>query len=416
MKGRKIILVVLICVCNMLYAQTTTISGAISIFNSCGNSGCDVNCDETSYYTIYSPQTACNGTAYAGNCSGGSPGTHYSTYISINIPAGCTATVTAEYGGPNNYTTTCSDSRMDAGGPDLVGISSGASNNPLLASWSGTTATLGGTSNIGTCSFGAGGNGSGATLNGGAGSTGCYTSGGGGNANVLCTATGIAGLTDVTVWGAANRGDEIITYTVTATGASCPLGVTVLPIELISFAAYQKDNGVNVKWATANEINNNYFVLEYSINALEFIPVKEIKGAGNSFQKKEYEYFFNEDIGNYIPYFRLKQVDYNGKFKYSPVIMSGTSYGAPVSRNGIVAFYNYKEELIVSKFSLENESNVKFELYDINGRKIFFTENKLYNRGDQEAEIDAPDQPGIYYLMYYASDKAPEYKKIVVQK
>ena len=85
---------------------------------------------------------------------------------------------------------------------------------------------------------------------------------------------------------------------------------TPLPIELIKFEASKNSNWIDLNWETASEINNDYFVVEKSIDSKEWSQVITLAGAGNSSTKNEYsEIDLNPYIG--ISYYRLKQMDYN---------------------------------------------------------------------------------------------------------
>jgi hypothetical protein len=93
-----------------------------------------------------------------------------------------------------------------------------------------------------------------------------------------------------------------------------------LPINLLHFdAVNMNDEHVQINWATASEINNDYFVVEKSQDAQIFTQVLTKKGAGYSSQVINYQ---DQDIEPYqgISYYRLKQVDYDGKFSYSDII------------------------------------------------------------------------------------------------
>ena len=57
---------------------------------------------------------------------------------------------------------------------------------------------------------------------------------------------------------------------------------TVLPVELVDFQAETRGEEVVLTWATASEINNDYFTVERSSDGVSFEPIAEIKGAGNS--------------------------------------------------------------------------------------------------------------------------------------
>ncbi|MCX6290527.1 MAG: hypothetical protein NT126_02030, partial [Bacteroidetes bacterium] len=93
-----------------------------------------------------------------------------------------------------------------------------------------------------------------------------------------------------------------------------------LPIELLKFDAYPKEQMVITDWSTASEINNDYFTLERSSNGLEFYEIGKIRGAGNSSVTLNYS-FPDEHPLTGISYYRLKQTDFDGRFSYSPVVM-----------------------------------------------------------------------------------------------
>ena len=89
-----------------------------------------------------------------------------------------------------------------------------------------------------------------------------------------------------------------------------------LPIELVSFE-YKDGKFI---WATASETNNDYFVVEYSGNGHDWVECTEHIG---SLSNAGYTYSavpiiqINKSL---FSYFRLKQVDLDGKSSYSRVI------------------------------------------------------------------------------------------------
>lgn len=95
---------------------------------------------------------------------------------------------------------------------------------------------------------------------------------------------------------------------------------SVLPIELLYFSGEQKYCNQNIiSWATATETNSDHFEIERSSDAINFKTIKEIPGAINSLETKKYVYVdSNPESG--INYYRLKQVDLDGSFKYAPII------------------------------------------------------------------------------------------------
>lgn len=94
-----------------------------------------------------------------------------------------------------------------------------------------------------------------------------------------------------------------------------------LPVELTYFTAKSERNGVLLNWQTANEENNNYFQIEHSTDGLTFNTLDRIMGNGNTNELSNYSYFDEKPKPGYN-YYRLKQVDFNGTFEYSKIIVS----------------------------------------------------------------------------------------------
>jgi hypothetical protein len=90
-----------------------------------------------------------------------------------------------------------------------------------------------------------------------------------------------------------------------------------LPVELLTFQVNCIENqGVQIYWATASETNNAYFNIERSTDAEKWDTIATVPGAGNSNEIKYYSLNDNQYI-NSAAYYRLKQTDYNGHYKYS---------------------------------------------------------------------------------------------------
>lgn len=92
---------------------------------------------------------------------------------------------------------------------------------------------------------------------------------------------------------------------------------TPLPVELLSFTAVKDGEGsVNVYWVTGIEINSAEFVIEKSVDGVNFTVVNVVEAAGNSEDKISYE-TLDHDPYEGVSYYRLKQVDLDGSFVYT---------------------------------------------------------------------------------------------------
>lgn len=95
---------------------------------------------------------------------------------------------------------------------------------------------------------------------------------------------------------------------------------TPLPVNLISFSARCQNSDIIVDWVTATELNNNYFILERSNDAVLFTEIAKINGAGNSNTIISYRFVDKNAKNQAINYYRLKQVDFDGKTTTSEII------------------------------------------------------------------------------------------------
>jgi hypothetical protein len=89
-----------------------------------------------------------------------------------------------------------------------------------------------------------------------------------------------------------------------------------LPIEYLTFAANRIGDKVQLDWSTISETNNKFFSIERSKDCKSFEKIGEIEGAGNSNITLNYLFYDDSPIKE-VSYYRIKQVDFDGKFTYS---------------------------------------------------------------------------------------------------
>ena len=156
-------------------------------------------------------------------------------------------------------------------------------------------------------------------------------------------------------------------------GFSNCLGLSTLPVELISFDVKLIKSTVLIQWATGSEINNDYFEVQTSKNGVNWETIHVVKGAGNS-TNVIYYVSYDSKIDNYdIKYYRLKQFDYDGKNETSQIRL--------INFKNEIFFeaYNGGDNLVIkATFSKTAVINV----YDINGKsirvKVMGGENVIY--------------------------------------
>jgi len=143
-------------------------------------------------------------------------------------------------------------------------------------------------------------------------------------------------------------------------------GSTALPIKLISFDASKENSSVILNWETASELNNDQFIIERSIDAVNFESIGKVQGSGTTNTPISYSF---SDANNpaSIVYYRLKQVDYDGTTTTHSMVsidMSNNNEGTLLKKALVL---NTKLSL---ELNLEATSATKISLLDINGKLI----------------------------------------------
>lgn len=191
------------------------------------------------------------------------------------------------------------------------------------------------------------------------------------------------------------------------TGPGCfplsdPKCSTFLPIELINFYAQSEGEAVKTWWATATEINNDYFTIERTADVVNFEVVGTVGGAGNSSQTMYYTFTDAQPLHG-ISYYRLKQTDFNGQFKYFNWV--AVSYDA-IKDKDIVIFPNPNSGAFVIKGAEENSD---VTVTDVLGQVILKT--KIIS---DKTEINLSDfYKGIYFISINSYSKSVV-KKIII--
>ena len=91
-----------------------------------------------------------------------------------------------------------------------------------------------------------------------------------------------------------------------------------LPVSYASLTAVAVNNESHINWSTASETNTSHFEIERSTNGIDFIKIGHVDAANNSTQIVQYAFIdANPELENY---YRLKQMDLDGKFEYSAIV------------------------------------------------------------------------------------------------
>lgn len=188
----------------------------------------------------------------------------------------------------------------------------------------------------------------------------------------------------------------------------------VLPVTLLYFTGERLDHeNVLLKWETGGEVNNDYFQLERTLNpGVGFETVGTIKGRGTTSSNMSYQSVDRNDYNTYT-YYRLKQVDLDGKFHHSTIISVKGGDGPLV----VTAFPNPGQvKHIRFKISgLRQTSGAIISVYDIQG-KIIYQNLNLIVSPEQDVKLDLPNVPaGKYNIKVAAGDRESVSSFVLIQ-
>ncbi|NOG57815.1 MAG: hypothetical protein HND54_08790 [Bacteroidetes bacterium] len=179
-----------------------------------------------------------------------------------------------------------------------------------------------------------------------------------------------------------------------------------LPIELVYFTAIKEDAFVRLDWETSTEINNDYFTIERSINGIDFETLLIEKGAGNSNKPIVYQRFDKNPITG-SNYYRLKQTDFNGDYKYFKVQMVNFKKGntSDYSSKGIGIYPNPTNgEQLRLVIDLIRKGSFSYEILATDGKQLFY-KSLVISEEMENFQIDVLEKSvldsGAYILKVY---------------
>jgi len=191
-------------------------------------------------------------------------------------------------------------------------------------------------------------------------------------------------------------------------------GGNPLPVNLTSFSAISSNGAIKLYWKTSVETNNHGFNVERSIDKFTWGNLIFIEGQGNSSSSKSYSYVDNtiNKIGKY--YYRLKQVDNNGAFKYSNTVECDFALPTVYSLN-----QNYPNPFnpnTMISYSLPKASNVKITVYNAIGETVTVLENGFKSAGNFTVTFNASEMPSGIYFYRIEAEKFSQVKKMMLLK
>jgi hypothetical protein len=189
---------------------------------------------------------------------------------------------------------------------------------------------------------------------------------------------------------------------------------TIVPVEMISFTAVQIDQGIELNWSTATEVNNFGFEVERSSDGINFHIISFVKGHGTTTEIKSYSYLDKLDHKKTKLFYRLRQVDFDGSYEYSDVIE--IIYDKPESFRLEQNYPNPFNPSTKITYQVAAPSKVDLKVYNIIGQEVAVLVDELKQTGTYEIIFDASGLSSGIYLCQLKAGEYTEIRKMTVLK
>jgi hypothetical protein len=187
--------------------------------------------------------------------------------------------------------------------------------------------------------------------------------------------------------------------------------INPLPVTLVKFTAANNKGNVIASWTTASEINNKGFEVQVSVNGQSFETVGFVKGAGNSIASLNYSYIHDRAFVKHnstVLYYRLKQLDNDGKYSYSNAVkVSSSNMSQTVS-----AYPNPFSDNVNLTANTMEAAAMTITVTDLQGRTVA-TESVNLAKGNNEFALNlAHLAKGTYFIKTEVSGESTMFKLI----
>ncbi|MBK8981614.1 MAG: VCBS repeat-containing protein [Ignavibacteria bacterium] len=190
-----------------------------------------------------------------------------------------------------------------------------------------------------------------------------------------------------------------------------------LPVELAAFTSSVSGRNVSLIWTTSAELNNSGFDIERASdieNNIVWNKAGFVTGNGTSNQPNQYSFTDrNLESGNYK--YRLKQIDFNGSFKYLE-LAEVVSIGVPDKYDLSQNYPNPFNPVTAINYDLPIDGIVTIKVFDILGREMKTLTNEMKNAGYYKLTFNVSDLSSSAYFYRITAGDVVAVKKFVVLK
>ncbi len=192
--------------------------------------------------------------------------------------------------------------------------------------------------------------------------------------------------------------------------------VTIVPVELTSFTASVSGNNVSLNWSTSTETNNKGFEVqrsEISNQISVWDKIGYVGGFGTTTETKSYSFTDNNvSTGKYT--YRLKQIDFNGSYKYSKSVEANVEL--PLTFSLSQNFPNPFNPTTQIEYSIPKDGIVKLGVYNILGQEVAELVGGNLRAGSHKIIFNAQGlASGVYYYRLESGGNAAIKKLLLIK-
>ena len=170
-------------------------------------------------------------------------------------------------------------------------------------------------------------------------------------------------------------------------------GVGILPVTLQSFTVKAVDHTALLQWVTASERSNDHFVVERSSDGRTFVKIGRVEGNGSTDVTQHYQFVDAAPLKG-SNYYRLAQVDLDGRMEYTPV--------------RLLSFAEQAEKMVLSPNPVKSVLHILLpqaasgqdllELYNLAGLRV---QVQTVAAGTLQMDVEVSNlSPGVYVVRY----------------
>ncbi|MCF8316991.1 MAG: T9SS type A sorting domain-containing protein [Ignavibacteriales bacterium] len=187
--------------------------------------------------------------------------------------------------------------------------------------------------------------------------------------------------------------------------------INPLPVELNNFYSKLTDGKIHLFWSTATEVNNYGFEIERKSLQSDWFKIGFIRGHANSNSPKEYTFIDENPLAGNLQY-RLKQIDTDGEYEYSPAVEVYLEVPADfsVKQN----FPNPFNPTTKIEFLIPSDNRVKIIVYDVLGMEAAIIIDEHRQAGRHIVEFNAGNLSSGIYFYKVVSGNYSEIKKMTL--